>query len=91
MSGSSPRHGFTVPAPPAEDCRIVVDQVVIDALRAQIPVSRDKSMRWVDDLFEVAATNAHSAIGRPSLDNLLSGWEIFSSMASVINVASSST
>jgi hypothetical protein len=41
MSGSTPRHGFTVPATPAEDCRIIIDPVVIDALREQIPVSRE--------------------------------------------------
>jgi hypothetical protein len=91
MSGATPRHGFTVPAAPAEDCRIIVDQAVIDALRMQIPVSREDSMRWVDDFFEVAARNAYDAVGRPSLDNLLTGWDIFSSMVQVINVASSST
>jgi hypothetical protein len=48
-------------------------------------------MPWVDDLFEVAARNAYDAIGRPPLDNLLSGWEIFPSMVQIINVASSST
>ncbi len=58
MSGSTPRHAFTVPAPPAQECGIIVDQVVIDALRAQIPVSREESMRWVDDEFEIAARNA---------------------------------
>jgi hypothetical protein len=57
----------------------------------QIPVSREDSMRWVDDFFEVAARNAYNAVGRLPLDHLLSGWEIFSSMVQVINVASSST
>ena len=71
--------------------QVIVDQPVIDALRMQIPVSREDSMWWVDDLFEVAARNAYNAVGRPPLDNLLSGWEIFSSMVQIINVASSST
>ena len=68
MSGSTPRHRFIVPAAPAEDCRIIVDQPVIDALRIQIHVSREDSMRWVDDLFEVTITarNAYNAVGRPS-------------------------
>jgi hypothetical protein len=87
MSGSTPRHAFTVPAPPAQECRIIVDQVVIDALRTQIPISREESMRWVDDVFEVAARDAYSAIGRPSLED----WQIFSSMAQIINVAPPST
>lgn len=91
MSGSTPRHGFTVPSAPAEDCRIVVDQVVIDALRAQISVSREESMCWVDPSFEVAAGNAYDAIGRPRLDSPQSGWAIFSSMAQLLSVASSST
>jgi hypothetical protein len=91
MSGSTPRHGFTVPAPPAEDCRIVVDQVVIDALRAQIPVSREESMCWVDPSFEVAAGNAYDAVGRPRLDGPQFGWAIFSSMVHLVNVESSST
>jgi hypothetical protein len=85
MSGSTPRHAFTVPAPPAQQCGIIVDQVVIDALRDQIPVSREESMRWVDDEFEVAARNAYHTVGEPSLDDPLSGWSIFSSMASLIS------
>ncbi|KAF8886422.1 hypothetical protein CPB84DRAFT_1816716 [Gymnopilus junonius] len=91
MSGSTPRHAFTVPDLPAQQCGITVDQAVIDALRHQIPVSRKDSMRWVDDEFEVAATMAFSSIGEPPLSNLLSGWKIFTSMARVINVASSPT
>ncbi|KAF8955735.1 hypothetical protein BDZ97DRAFT_1926449 [Flammula alnicola] len=87
MSGATPRHGFTVPEPPAQDCRIVVDQPVIDALRSQIPISREDSMRWVDDVFEESARNAYNMVGKPSLNNPLSGWAIFSSMAPLINVA----
>ena len=48
-------------------------------------------MRWVDDEFEMAAREAYRAVGEPSFDDLLSGWGIFSSMAGIINVASSST
>ena len=43
MSGSTPRHGFTVPAAPAGDGQIIVDQAVIDAFRMQIPVLREDS------------------------------------------------
>ena len=60
----TPRHGFTIPAAPAEDYQIIVDQAVIDPLRVQIPVSREDSMRWVDDSFEVAARNTYNAVGR---------------------------
>lgn len=86
MSGSTPRHAFTVPAKPAEDCRIIVDQAVIDALREQIPVSREDSLRWADDSFEVSAENAYNVIGSPSLDNLLLGWKVFASMAQIISI-----
>jgi hypothetical protein len=44
-SGSTPRHTFMVPASPSQDCRIIFDQVVIDALRTQIPKPREESMR----------------------------------------------
>ncbi len=48
MSGQTPRHAFTVPKPPAEECHIAVPREAIDALRNTIPVSRDDAMRWVD-------------------------------------------
>ena len=87
MSGSTPRHAFTVPDLPAQQCGIAVDRVVIDALRNQIPVSREESMRWVDEEFEVTAQSAYGIIEEPSLDNFLCGWEIFESMESTFNVA----
>ena len=43
MPGSKLRHAFTVPAKPAKDCRIIVDQAMIDALWEQIPVSQEDS------------------------------------------------
>jgi hypothetical protein len=48
-------------------------------------------MRWVDDEFEVAARTAYCTIGEPSLDDPLSGWEIFASMANLIKLPSSVT
>ena len=82
---------FTVPAPPAQECRIIVDQVIIDALYAQIPYHARNQCVGVDDVFEVAARYAYRAIGRPSLEDILSGWQIFSSLAQIINVAPPST
>ncbi len=87
MSGSTPRHAFTVPEEPAQDCKIQVDQPVIDALRDQIPISREEAMRWVDYTFEKAALTAYREIGEPSLGNISSSWEIFASMASLISVS----
>ncbi|PPQ75874.1 hypothetical protein CVT24_000811, partial [Panaeolus cyanescens] len=84
MSGKSPRHGFTVPEAPAEDCKIEVDQVVIEALRAQISIPREEAMRWVDEDFDVSAKEAFATIGHPSLTNPLTGWEVFSQMLAVL-------
>ena len=72
-------------------CRIIVDQAVINALCAQISISREESMCWVDASFEVVAGDAYEAIGRPCLDTPQSGWAVFSSMVHSLNVASSST
>lgn len=87
MSGLTPRHTFTVPDLPAQQCGIAVDRVVIDALRNQVLVSREELMRWVDEEFEVTAQSGYEIIGEPSLDNFLCGWEIFESMESTFNVA----
>jgi len=85
MSGQTPRHAFTVPKAPAEDCRIEVPQDAINALRNTIPVSRDEAMQWVDPSFEKVANEAYiNTIGSPSLSNLRIGWSIFSAMAALI-------
>ena len=86
MSGQTPRHAFTVPKAPAEDCRIEVPQDAINALHNTIPVSRDKVMQWVDPPFEKAAKEAYITIGSPSLSNMSTGWSIFSAMAAVITL-----
>ena len=90
MSGQTPRHAFTVPPEaPYENCSgIRVDQAVIDALRGQIPVSREDSMRWVDDSFEKAAQDAYNVIGRP-IFSMTVGWSVFSAMAQAIDQAGS--
>ena len=89
MLGQTPQHAFTVPPEaPYEICGIKVDQAVIDALRGQIPVSREDSMRWVDDSFEKAAEDAYNVIGRPIL-SMTVGWSVFSSMAQLIDQAGS--
>jgi len=86
MSGHTPRHAFTVPNAPAEDCQIPIDQVTIDALRGQIPVSRAEAMRWVDDDFARLAEDAYVRIGSPDLSSISTGWSTFSSMANTIQM-----
>ena len=73
MSGSTPRHAFTVLAPPAQDCKIPVNCQVIHALHSQTPVAHEEAMCWVDDAFDVVATQAYEAIGSPSTSFSLAG------------------
>ena len=75
---------FALPKPPAADCHIPVDHSVVDALRGQIPITRDASMRWMDDDFDQAATKAYDDIGRPSLTSVAMGWAIFEQMCPLI-------
>ncbi|KIK05770.1 hypothetical protein K443DRAFT_130206 [Laccaria amethystina LaAM-08-1] len=82
-SGATPRHAFTIPASPAQDCHIEVDQPRINALCLQIPVSQADSMCWVDEEFEEAAFDI---IKNPSLDDIQLEWSIFSSIACSIDV-----
>jgi len=91
MSGSTPRHAFTVPAAPAQESGIAIDQVVIDMLCAQILVSHAKVMCWVDDSFDIVARVAYDSIGSPPLDNVQSGWDVFSSMATSMIASNTST
>ena len=84
MSGQTPQHAFTVPTPPAENCKIKVTTEAIQALRDTIPVSREDAMRWVDPSFDLAAQRAYNAIGCPSLSNMANGWAIFTAMARLI-------
>jgi hypothetical protein len=84
MSGQTPRHAFALPISPAADCRIPVDRSVVAALREQIPIARDASMRWVDDEFNQAAKKAFNVIGRPSLTSVAMGWAIFEQMCPLI-------
>ncbi|KAF8156751.1 hypothetical protein B0H34DRAFT_808164 [Crassisporium funariophilum] len=80
VSGTTPRQAFTVPQLfGGKDCRIVVDQTTIDALRAEIPVSCEDAMRWVDDEFAFQAQVVYEAIGSPTLVPL-SGWTIFAQL-----------
>ena len=65
MSGSTLRHSFTVLAPPAQNCKISVNRQIIHMLCSQIPVAHEEAMCWVDDVFDVVATQAYEAIGIP--------------------------
>lgn len=80
MSGATPRHAFTCPHPPAEDCRVPVDLFVTEALRGQIDVSHSEAMRWVDAEFDAKAQAAYVGIGEPSLQEPKYGWKVFSQM-----------
>ncbi|KAG6836326.1 hypothetical protein H0H93_009076 [Arthromyces matolae] len=84
VSGVSPRQAFTCPnAYNGEDCKIEVDQQVIDALRREIPVPRKEAMRWVSDEFAEVAQAAYEHLGSPEMSPQ-AGWAIFSAMAIAI-------
>ncbi|KAJ6626634.1 hypothetical protein B0H10DRAFT_1941648 [Mycena sp. CBHHK59/15] len=60
---------FGVPAP----------QHLVDALRQNIPKSRDECYTWVSDKFETKAWEVYSHIGAPKFA-LTEGWSIFCQM-----------
>lgn len=84
ISGTSPRHAFICPESfGAQDCRIDVEQRTLDALRAEIPVSRKDAMRWVDDVFAEEAQSAYEQIGSPVLIPT-AGWIVFQDILAVL-------
>lgn len=63
-----------------ERVSIPVSGDLIRELRAEIPVSREECLRWVDNQFDEMATHTYKSIGSPSLV-AKEGWNIFSQMA----------
>ncbi|KAJ3746753.1 hypothetical protein DFH05DRAFT_1534510 [Lentinula detonsa] len=73
-SGTTPSNAFALPksvSAQAEQCGIVIDKFVVDALRKEIPVSREEAMR---------AKAIYRQIGSPQLKAAV-GWSIFTAMA----------
>ncbi|KAI6140184.1 hypothetical protein BKA82DRAFT_4332055 [Pisolithus tinctorius] len=66
-----------------QDCKIPVTQDVIDALRHEIPVSRDVSMCWVSEEFGNLAERIYKEIGCPNF-MLHGGWAIFQQMEEIL-------
>jgi hypothetical protein len=60
-----------------------VDQETIDALRANIPLTREEALRWVPDQFDFVAAEVYADLGAPKLEPLR-GWEIFGQMAELL-------
>ncbi|KAJ6538057.1 hypothetical protein B0H19DRAFT_1217911 [Mycena capillaripes] len=60
-----------------------VDQETIDALRANIPLTREEALRWVPDQFDLLAAEVYAELGAPKLEPLR-GWEIFGQMAELL-------
>ncbi|KAK7016506.1 hypothetical protein R3P38DRAFT_2541811, partial [Favolaschia claudopus] len=55
----------------------------IDALRRNIPKSREECYRWVPDEFDMMAFGAYEQIGSPEM-KLAEGWTIFCRMLSLL-------
>jgi hypothetical protein len=71
---------LTVPASfGGQNCRITINLAVIDALQAEIPVTCEDAMQWVNDDFADHTVDPYMAIGPPELC-LMSGWAIFSQL-----------
>ncbi|KAJ3742547.1 hypothetical protein DFH05DRAFT_1536392 [Lentinula detonsa] len=82
-SGTTPSNAFALPksvSAQAEQCGIVIDKFVVDALRKEIPVSREEAMRYVSDEFCERAKAIYRQIGSPQLKAAV-GWSIFTAMA----------
>ncbi|KAJ6474303.1 hypothetical protein C8R45DRAFT_1160581 [Mycena sanguinolenta] len=60
-----------------------VTQETIDALRENLPCSREEAFRWVPGSFDTAAAEAYIALGSPKLEPRR-GWEIFGQMAEIL-------
>ena len=60
-------------------CGIPVTQEQIDAMRAEIPISRDEAFRWVSTGFRTAADSVYLTIGKPEL-RLRTAWHVFQNM-----------
>jgi hypothetical protein len=60
-----------------------VNQQTIDALRDNLPYSREEALRWVPEDFDVAASQVYIALSSPKLEPRR-GWEIFGEMAELL-------
>ncbi|KAE9391118.1 hypothetical protein BT96DRAFT_832510, partial [Gymnopus androsaceus JB14] len=85
-SGTSPRNAFTLPKScslQAQECQIDVDQFVVDALRAEIPVSHEEAMKFVSDEFDAKVEGVYKHIGSPELKAVV-GWSTFTTMLALL-------
>ncbi|KAJ6611237.1 hypothetical protein B0H10DRAFT_1809969 [Mycena sp. CBHHK59/15] len=57
-----------------------VEREAVEALRANLPCSREEALRWVPDHFDVTAWEVYKELGSPKLE-ASRGWEIFAQMA----------
>ncbi|KAJ6556661.1 hypothetical protein B0H10DRAFT_1967605 [Mycena sp. CBHHK59/15] len=60
-----------------------VPKEAIDALRSNLPYSREEALRWVPDSFDNAASDAYATLGSLKLEPRR-GWEIFGLMAQLL-------
>lgn len=58
-----------------------VEQETIDALRENLPYTREEALQWVPDDFDAAAQQAYEDLNSPKLEPRR-GWAIFAQMIS---------
>lgn len=62
-----------------EDLKIPVELEVVEALRAEIPMSHAEAFQFVSDEFKAAAEEAYAEIGSPKL-KVGDGWTIYAQL-----------
>ncbi|KAF8583634.1 hypothetical protein K439DRAFT_1647174 [Ramaria rubella] len=83
-SGATPRDIFTSPqAYGGERYSIPRTQEAIDALRAELLLSRQSALQFVDEEFANHACQVWHQLGSPPCSVFSSGWEIFTKMLSI--------
>lgn len=66
------------------DWRVNVQSELVQALRSRL-VPREDALRWVPVEFETLALEVYISIGSPFLNSALTGWNIFSRMAPILD------
>ncbi|TDL15499.1 hypothetical protein BD410DRAFT_845149 [Rickenella mellea] len=85
-SGAVPSHVFRCPEDfGGERLAVPVPKDAIDALRADLPTSREECMRWVSDNFDIAAEVVYEQIGKPQF-SVTTAWAVFELMLAKLAV-----
>ena len=83
-SGATPTNIYTMPLQfGGEDLGIPVTLEAVEAMRAELPVTRHEDFRFVDDQFADTVEAAYAEIGAPKL-TLNDAWQIFGQLSVIL-------